>query len=111
MMSAATEGDQYSPGALALLDTCQPLSGWELVEKGDMHYFTAYLANGRGFKIVETAQLQDAHTAYQNASLSMRKRPWQITISSRRLTKRVKEGQQRVAIAESKATYDTGWLF
>ncbi len=108
MMTAAIEGDQSSPGALALLNNCQPLSAWELVEKGDMHYFTAYLANKLTYPVVEPSQLDEALTAYQNASLSVRKKPWQIATSSRRLGKRIREGQRRVTDAVQTATYDYG---
>ncbi len=111
MMTADTEGSQFYPGALFLLSNCQPMSAWELVEKGDMHYFTAFLANRLGYTNVESDQLDEAHTSYQNASLSVRKKHWQIVTSARRMGRRIREGERRVANAMQTATYDTAWLF
>ncbi len=72
-MRAGLDGNQFAPGPIVLLDRCQPLSSWEWVEKGDMHYFIALLASRQGFVIVEGQNLNDADAAYDAALRSIRK--------------------------------------
>lgn len=110
MMTAELSGSAHSPGAIALLEKCHPLNAWELVEKGDMHYFAASLANRLRFAIVERSQLGAAATAYQNALLSLRKERWKLGRSTSRLRKFIKDGRKRVLEAQFNEQYDTAWL-
>lgn len=108
-MRAPLEGAQFAPGPVALLDRCQPLSAWEWIEKGDMQYFTALLANLRDFNNVESQSLEDADAAYQAASLAVRKKPWQIGKSNSSLRKRIRDGHRRVLEARARQHYDAAW--
>jgi hypothetical protein len=78
MMTAVTEGAQYSPGALSLIEDCEPLSTWERLEKGDMHYFAALCAHERGYSAAEPTQLGQAEAAYRRIpiELSGRRHRW-----------------------------------
>jgi hypothetical protein len=111
MMTSALVGGRQSPGALALLESCEPLGAWELVEKGDTHYFTAFLARGLTFPIVWPEQLQRAGEAYEAALRSARRKRWHIGRSTSRLRKRILEGRKRVELARKPdGVYDTDWL-
>ena len=109
-MRAGLDGNQFVPGPIVLLDRCQPLSSWEWVEKGDMHYFIALLASRQGFVIVEGQNLNDADAAYDAALRSIRKKRWEIGKSTSRLRKRIRDGRQRVHDASTNKRYDTSWL-
>lgn len=109
-MRAGLDGSQYSPGPIVLLDRCQPLSSWEWVEKGDMHYFTALLASEQDFNRIEAQNLRDADASYEAALRAIRKKGWEIGKSTSRLRKRIRDGRQRVADARSHKCYDKAWL-
>ena len=109
-MRAGLEGSQYAPGPMPLLDRCQPLSSWEWVEKGDMHYFTALLARELNYHVVEGRSLEDAAAAYEAALRAIRKKRWEIGKSTSRLRKRIRDGRQRVAEARMQKRYDNAWL-
>lgn len=110
ILTSGLVGGQHSPGAIALLESCQPLGAWELVEKADMHYFAAFLAHVLTFPNAEQAHLQRAGAAYDNALLSSRRARWRLRRSTSRLRKRIIDGRKRVAIAQSTGKYDTDWL-
>ncbi|WP_295559297.1 hypothetical protein [uncultured Hyphomicrobium sp.] len=109
-MRAGLEGNQYAPGPIVLLDRCQPLSSWEWVEKGDMHYFTALLAAEQDFNRIEAQNLNDADAAYEAALRAIRKKRWEIGKSTSRLRKSIRYGRQRVADARTQKRYDRAWL-
>lgn len=109
-MRAGLEGSQHAPGPIVLLDRCQPLSSWEWVEKGDMHYFTALLARELSFNVVESQNLNDADLAYEAALRAIRKKRWEIGKSTSRLRKRIRDGRQRVVEARTHKRYDRAWL-
>jgi tetratricopeptide (TPR) repeat protein len=108
-MRADADGGQYSPGPIALLDRCQPLSSWEWIEKGDMHYFTALLARLRDYNNVEGQSLEDADAAFQAALLAIRTRRWNIGKSSSGLRNRIRDGRERVRRARDQKIYDMAW--
>jgi hypothetical protein len=109
-MRAGLEGNEYAPGPIVLLDRCQPLSSWEWVEKGDMHYFTALLAAGQDFNRIETQNLNDADAAYEAALRARRKKRWEIGKSTSRLRKLIRDGRQRVSEARMQRRYERAWL-
>jgi len=109
-MRAGLEGGQYAPGPMPLVDRCQPLSSWEWLEKGDMHYFTALLAHELNFHNVERQNLEDADAAYDAALRAIRRNRWEIGKSTSRLRKRIRDGRQRVAEALTQKRYDRAWL-
>jgi len=109
-MSADLEGRQHAPGPIALLDRWQPLSSWELIEKGDMHFLTAYLASLYRWPNPEREHLQQAEAAYEAALLNVRNKRWEIGKSTSRLRKRIRDGRQRVAEARTEKRYDRAWL-
>lgn len=109
-MRAGLEGNQYSPGPIVLIDRCQPLSSWEWVEKGDMHYFIALLAREHGHNRIEPQNLSDADAAYEAALRAIRKKRWEIGKSTSRLRKLIRDGRRRVAQARNQKRYDTAWL-
>lgn len=110
MLTTELVGKDYSPGALALLEACEPLGAWELVEKGDIHYFGAFLARGLEFSRAEPAQLEAAATSYETALLSLRRQRWQFGKSTSRFRKRIMDGRARVETAQATGIYDTEWL-
>lgn len=110
MMTASIRGARNSPGAIALLDRCTPLTAWELVEKGDMHYFAAYLANRVGFRQVEPAQLAEAKSSYEAAQSLWRRQRRLVGKSTSRLGRRISDGVGRTANAQSSGAYDVAWL-
>lgn len=109
-MRAGLEGSQHAPGPIVLLDRCQPLSSWEWVEKGDMHYFSALLAAEQHFNRIEAQNLNDADGAYEAALRAIRKRRWEIGKSTSRLRKLIRDGRRRVAEARNQKRYDRAWL-
>lgn len=109
-MRAPVTGNQYAPGPIALIDGCQPLSSWEMIEKGDMHFLTAYLARLQEFNLVEAQHLDDANAAYEAALLTIRKKRWSIGKSTSRLRRLIREGRDRVERASRSGIYDTAWL-
>lgn len=109
-MNADLEGGQHAPGPIALLDRWQPLSSWELIEKGDMHFLTAFLASLYKWPNPEREHLQLAEAAYEAALLNVRNRRWEIGKSTSRLRKRIRDGRQRVAKARTEKCYDRAWL-
>ncbi|WP_072391650.1 hypothetical protein [Hyphomicrobium sp. CS1GBMeth3] len=110
IMRAGLEGSQYAPGPIALMERCQPLQPWEWVEKGDMDYFSAALANSLGFVRAAPTHLKDADAAYQAALLAIRKKRWQVGRSTSRLRRLIREGRERVQRAQRSGIYDTAWL-
>lgn len=110
MMRADMEGWQYAPGPIVLLDRCQPLSAWEWLEKGDMHYFTALLANHHDYHNVERENLDDADAAYEAALLAIRKKRWEMGKSTSRLRRHIQDGRRRVLEARDGKNYDASWL-
>lgn len=109
-MSAELEGGHHAPGPIALLDRCQPLSLWELVEKGDMHFLTAYLASLYNWRKAERENLEKAEAAYEAALLKVRNKRWEFGKSTSRLRKCIRDGRQRVAEARGQKRYDRAWL-
>jgi hypothetical protein len=109
-MRAGLEGSQHAPGPIVLFDRCQPLSSWEWVEKGDMHYFTALLARELNFHVVEGQSLRDADAAYEAALRAIRKKRWEIGKSTSRLRKRIRDGRLRITEARTQKRYDRAWL-
>ncbi|WP_439541850.1 hypothetical protein [Hyphomicrobium sp.] len=106
MLTADMAVGAYAPGALALMERCQPLNAWEFVEKGDTHYLAAFLAHALGYTRAEPIQLDAAAASYRAGQVASGGRRW----STRRLRARVKEGLARVATAQALGTYDAGWL-
>lgn len=104
------EGGQYAPGPIVLLDRRQPLTSWEWVEKGDMHYLTALLAHEQEFNLIEGQNLEDADAAYEAALRAIRKKRWEIGKSTSRLRKCIRDGRQRVDKARAEKCYDRAWL-
>jgi hypothetical protein len=110
MMTAANQGAQFYPGALHLMGNQEPLSAWERLEKGDMHYFAALCANRQvGFAAAEPAQLDAAEEAYQRILIDLSDRRFQWPQRYRRLRARAKSGIRRVKDARN-GTYDVNWL-
>jgi hypothetical protein len=109
-MRAGLEGNEHAPGPIVLLDRCQPLSSWEWVEKGDMHYFLALLAAEQEFNRIEIQNLSDADASYEAALRAIRKKRWEIGKSTSRLRKCIRDGRNRVAEARTKKRYDRRWL-
>lgn len=109
-MKADLEGGQYAPGPIALLEKWQPLSAWECVEKGDMHYLTAYLANLYNWHNQERTNLEASRGAYEAALLAIRKKRWRAGRSTSRLRRLIREGRERVERAQRSGIYDTDWL-
>lgn len=107
-MRAELEG-QYAPGPIALFEAAQPLTSWECLEKGDMHYFTAYLARLRDSRHAEDRHLRFAEAAYQAAANQGAKRRGIFRSTSRR-GRLIREGQQRVVRAKNGGIYDSAWL-
>jgi tetratricopeptide (TPR) repeat protein len=109
-MRAGLEGSPYAPGPIPLMDRCQPLSSWEWVEKGDAHYFTAFLAHEYDFNLIEDRNLEDADAAYEAALRAIRRKRWEIGKSTSRLRRRIRDGRRRVEQARTQNRYDRAWL-
>lgn len=109
-MRAGLEGNEYAPGPIVLLDRCQPLSSWEWLEKGDMHYFIALLAAEQERPTIEAQNLGYADAAYEAALRAIRRKRWEIGKSTSRLRKRIRHGRKRVADARAQSKYDSAWL-
>jgi tetratricopeptide (TPR) repeat protein len=107
-MRAGLEG-QYAPGPIALFEAAQPLTSWECLEKGDMHYFTAFLARLRDSHLAEDRHLRLAEASYQAAANHGAKRKGIARLISRR-RRLIREGLQRIADAKNGGIYDTDWL-
>ena len=110
IITAPLSGGRHSPGAIALLEQCFPMTAWELLEKADMHYFAASRANQLRFVRAEPMQLRDADRCYEAALLEAGKKRWQIGKSTSRLRRLIREGRERVERARSGGIYDTAWL-
>lgn len=107
MMIAPLEGNQFSPGPIALYQSCTPLTDWELTEKGDMHYFVAYLATLLQFPNAPANQLNEANNAYEEVLRKFERRHW---FKRRRARNRAAEGKARVLLAQQTNQYDVAWL-
>ncbi len=107
MMIAPSAGKRHSPGPFALVEECTPLDAWELLEKGDMHYFTAYLAKELTYPNAMGIQLRHAKDAYR---ASWSKLDQDMGSSKSRLYQLIVTGLQRVARAETEKVYDADWL-
>lgn len=109
MMTADRNGAQFYPGVVCRMLRCEPLSGWERLEKADSHYFAALCANGQDFKRAEPEQLGESETDYQRilSELSDKRRRWPGRHA--RLRARATDGLKRVADAR-KGIYDFSWL-
>jgi tetratricopeptide (TPR) repeat protein len=109
MMTAPVQGAQYSPGALNLIENCEPLTAWERLEKGDTHYFAALCANAQGFVAAEPYQLGEAEAAYRRILIELSDRRHRWPRRFRRLRARATKGIARVLEAK-KGNYDANWL-
>jgi hypothetical protein len=108
-MTAPETGAQYSPGAISLVEECEPLAHWERLEKGDMHYFAATCAHEQEFNAAEQAQLGQAEAAYRRILIELSDRRIHWRRKFRRLRAKARNGIKRVADAR-KGNYDTDWL-
>jgi hypothetical protein len=109
MMTAADRGNQYFPGAIGLMAGQEVLSGWERLEKADMHYFAALCGNTLGFPVAAPAHLNDAETEYRRILIKLSDRRFRWPKRYRRLRAGAKAGIKRVEEAR-KGAYDTNWL-
>lgn len=109
IMTTEAPGSEYYPGALMLLYRCDPLTDWERVEIGDMHYFTAHCANLLNYKTVVKDQLDEAATAYQGVGLRVTFWSWLLRRDTRRLHQQATNGSDRVARARN-GTFESDWL-
>lgn len=110
-LCAELEGGQHAPGPIALLDRCQPLSAWESIEKGDMHYLAAFLSNlQHNWHRAERENLDKAEAAYEAALHKISKTRWEIGKSTSRLRKCIRDGRRRVVEARTLKRYDRAWL-
>lgn len=108
MVTADEEGARYFPGTLFLLAQCEPLNGWERLDKGDAHYFAAACGNQLKFPVATPVHLDQAATAYQRIVSELSDRRFKPRRYFR-LRARAIEGLNRVASAR-KGTYDLSWL-
>jgi hypothetical protein len=109
MMTAPIQGANFSPGAISLIESCEPLSTWERLEKGDMHYFEAMCAHELDFPAKEPLQLGEAEAAYRRILIELSDRRHRWPRKFRRLRGKAKQGVKRVAAARN-GNYDTNWL-
>lgn len=110
ILTAPLTGGRHSPGPIALLEQCTPMTAWELLEKADMHYFAASRASQLRFVRAEPAQLREADRCYEAALQEVGKKRWRIAKSTSRLHRLIREGRQRVERASRSGIYDTAWL-
>ena len=97
--------------ALKLREPFVPLlRDWDLIEQGDLHYVTAYVAKRLNFPVVEPAQIELSIANYQRVLDSLPKRPLLIS-SKRRLQTAARAGLERVENVSRRANYDLKWLF
>ena len=94
--------------ALRIRSHFAPYQGWDLLEQGDIHYLTAFVARKLDYGVVEQAQLAEAETAYQAILAEPERRLWGNN-GRRRLRAIAKSGVQRVHKAQDKE-YDWRWL-
>ena len=109
MMTASLEGGQFSPGAIALIEGCEPLVAWERLEKGSMHYFAALRAHEHGFVAAEPYHLGEAEAAYRQVLIELSDRRHRWRRKFRRLRLRASKGVKLVADAQQ-GNYDACWL-
>jgi hypothetical protein len=109
MLTSDSAAARFYPGAVALIADCEPLSGWERIEKADAHYLAALCAQMQRFTVQEPEHLGEAESDYQRVltELHDRRRRWPLQFA--RLRARAKEGLARVAAARN-GSYDTSWL-
>ncbi|MEI9899371.1 MAG: hypothetical protein WDN31_03710 [Hyphomicrobium sp.] len=109
IMMSQVSGSEYYPGALMLIYHCDPLTEWERIEAGDMHYFAAYCASRLNYKAVVKEQLDEAATAYEGVSLRVTFWSRLLRSDARQLHQQAKKGRDRVARARTGA-FETNWL-
>lgn len=110
MMTAGLIGDRFSPGALALIQRAEPQSPWGHVEKGDMHYFTAWLGKELKYPRVPGDHLDEAEKSYRAALSALGARRWVFGNSKSRLRRRIATSLVRVETARVSSDYDADWL-
>ena len=111
------EGDQAEVagqldeiGALPLRAAYGPFDGWDAIEQGEMHYFTALVYYHLNAVKKETAQLGLAETAYKCILDRTPSSRWFIGGTTKRLRVAAQAGLDRVNRAQGNADYDTVWL-
>lgn len=105
LLNPATEGS-----ALKLRAPLAPFQSWDLLEQGDIHYFTAFVAHNLGFGQVRQTQLVAAQTAYQGVLAGLRVRWIWTPLAEKELRRLANEGEARVTRASNNGDYDTDWL-
>ena len=109
MVTAEDVEARFFPGALTLVAACEPLSGWERLEKADTHYFAALCANQLSFVAAEPFHLGEAESAYRRITSELRDRRRRWPRNYAKLRKKATDGVRRVGDAR-KGLYDFNWL-
>ena len=109
MLTADSRTVRFYPGALVLIAECEPLGGWERLEKADTHYLAALCANVQGFTNAEPENLGAAEADYQRVLTELRDRRRRWPGRHVRLRARANEGLKRVSDGRN-GSYDTSWL-
>jgi hypothetical protein len=100
-------GDESS---ISLRRRYAPFQGWDGLEQGDLHYFSAFVCSNLGFKVRASLQLGLAETEYRRVLNNFYGAKWRISLSSRRLHRAAKAGVLRVHEARVHGAYDEKWL-
>ena len=88
-----------------------PFQGWDLLEQGDIHYLTAFVAHNLGFVHVENTQLNNAYTSYSGAIAALPRRLMWQPRSERSLREIAQTGSDRADRAQQQnGNYDLAWL-
>jgi hypothetical protein len=86
-----------------------PYQTWDLLEQGDLHYLTAFLAHNLGFVIVAPAQLVHAETAYRSV-LDAPVHRFRSRKGISRLRSRAEIGLDLVQRAKTNQEYQWQWM-
>lgn len=101
---------ENSPGsALQIRANFAPYQGWDLLEQGDLHYLTAFIAHNANFPGVREVQLNQAETAYRSVLTAPIHR-FRSSKGLSRLRARAKIGDDLVQRAKSKQEFWWQWM-
>lgn len=86
-----------------------PYEDWDLLDQGDLHYFSAFVAHNLGFGPREASELTAALAAYSGVIQTCQRRGWRRD-AKKPLREKAEASRKRVLIAQNDGVYDTSWL-